>query len=95
MIFSGGFRTPYTWLAALVVFGSLLTVAYALWFAGRVFFGEPKALPEDGIRSRALPLAMVAPTVLLAVLVLVEGLFPGPVFGWVDQELALILGGGW
>jgi proton-translocating NADH-quinone oxidoreductase chain M len=35
MIFAGGFRTDHLWLALLAVFGSLLTVAYALWFGGR------------------------------------------------------------
>ena len=63
---------------------------------GRRYAGQNAKAPlPDGARVRRLPLAMIAPTVLLAVLVLVEGLFPGPVFEWVNQELALILGGGW
>ena len=39
--------------------------------------------------------AMVAPTVLLAGLALVEGLVPAPVFAWVNQALTTILGGNW
>ena len=91
MIFAGGFHTAYLGLAILALFGSLLTVAYALWFVGRIFFG---ACPE-GLRVDRLPWAMVAPTVLLAVLALVEGLFPAPLFEWAAHALTLILGGRW
>ena len=38
---------------------------------------------------------MVVPTVVLAVLAVVEGVFPAPVFDWVAQELPLLLGGSW
>jgi len=89
MIFSGGFHTAHIGLSVLTLFGSLLTVAYALWFVGRIFFGpRPQRLTVD-----RLPWAMVAPTVLLAALALVEGIFPAPVFDWVAHELPLILGG--
>jgi NADH-quinone oxidoreductase subunit M len=91
MIFAGGFRTPYLGLAILSLFGSLLTVAYALWFVGSVFFG-PRP-PELTVERPHW--AMVAPTVLLAGLALVEGLVPAPVFAWVNQALATILGGNW
>jgi len=91
MIFSGGFHTAHIGLSVLTLFGSLLTVAYALWFIGRIFFG---ARPE-GLTVRRLPWAMVAPTVLLTALALIEGLFPAPVFDWVAHELPLILGGAW
>ena len=91
MIFSGGFHTAHIGLSILTLFGSLLTVAYALWFVGRIFFG---ARPE-GLTTNRLPWAMVAPTVLLAALALIEGLFPAPVFDWVAHELTLILGGAW
>ena len=91
MIFAGGFHTAHIGLSLLTLFGSLLTVAYALWFVGRIFFGtRPEGLTID--RS---PWAMVAPTVLLTALALLEGLFPAPVFNWVDQALNLILGGNW
>jgi NADH-quinone oxidoreductase subunit M len=91
MIFAGGFRTPYLGLAILSLFGSLLTVAYALWFVGSVFFGP--RLPELAVERPHW--AMVAPTVLLAILALVEGLVPAPVFAWVSQALTTILGGNW
>ena len=82
-------RTTRT-LAVVALFGSLLTVVYAVWFVTRIFWGKR---PED-IEVGSLPLAMVVPTVLLAVLTLIEGLFPAPVFNWVSNELTFILGGG-
>jgi proton-translocating NADH-quinone oxidoreductase chain M len=91
MIFSGGFNTAHTSLSILTVFGSLLTVAYALLFVGRIFFG---VLPE-GLTVKQLPWAMLAPTVLLAILALVGGLFPAPLFDWVIHELPLLLRGAW
>jgi len=91
MIFAGGFHTAHIGLSALTLFGSLLTVAYALWFIGRVFFG-PR---PEGLTVTRPHWAMVAPTVLLAVLALVEGIFPATVFDWVFHELPLILGGRW
>jgi NADH-quinone oxidoreductase subunit M len=96
MIFAGGFHTPYVGLAALSLFGSLLTVGYALWFAGRLFFAgsTEAALPPLPARSRS-PWAMAGPTTFLAVLALVEGLFPAAIFRWVVAELASILGGNW
>jgi len=91
MIFAGGFNTVHIGLSVLAVFGSLLTVAYALWFVGRIFWGSR----PEGLTVGRLPRAMVVPTVFLAALSLVEGLFPAPVFNWVAQELTLILGGNW
>lgn len=91
MIFAGGFHTAHLGLSILTLFGSLLTVAYALWFVGRIFFGSR----PDGLTVNRLPWAMVVPTLLLAALALIEGLFPAPVFDWVAHELSLILGGAW
>jgi len=95
MIFAGGFRTAYTGLSVLALLGSLLTVAYALWFVGRIFFGPARGSPVEGQAARSLPWPMVAPTVLLSALALIEGIFPAPLFNWVAHELTLILGGRW
>jgi len=91
MIFAGGFHTAHIGLSILTLLGSLLTVAYALWFVGVIFFGER---PED-LTIRKVPLAMLAPTVLLMALAFVEGVFPAPIFEWVDRAFPLILGGHW
>ncbi|MBN2391246.1 MAG: NADH-quinone oxidoreductase subunit M [Anaerolineae bacterium] len=102
MIFSGGFQTPYTTLSVVTLFGSLLTVAYALWFGSRIFLGsDPVKItpssqaPVSDHAPAKLPLAMIAPAVLLSVLAVIEGVFPAPLFDWVAHELPLLLGGHW
>ncbi len=89
MIYSGGFHTLYTGLAIAMVLGSLLTVVYALRLFTHIFLGDYS--PDGELNS--IPLLMRLPTVVLAGLTLLAGLFPSPVFGWIEQELALILGG--
>jgi NADH-quinone oxidoreductase subunit M len=96
MIFSGGFHTDYLGLSIVMLFGSLLTVAYSLLFVGRIFLGRvPEGLRPREATTLKLPRAMLAPTLLLTVLALVEGVFPAPVFNWVERALSLVLGGQW
>jgi NADH-quinone oxidoreductase subunit M len=91
MIFAGGFHTTHIGLSILTLVGSLLTVAYALWFMGRIFFGKR----PEGLTVSQPPMAMLVPTVLLAALALIEGIFPASVFDWVAHELPLLLRGAW
>ncbi len=90
MIFAGGFETTHIVLSILTLFGSLLTVIYALRFAGGIFLGKR----PEGLKLRALPPSMFYATVALTALLVIEGLFPGPLFNWASQELSLLLGGG-
>jgi NADH-quinone oxidoreductase subunit M len=90
MIFAGGFESSYVALSVLTLFGSLLTVVYALRFFGRIFFG---GRPE-GQETHAPPPAMYYATVALTILLVIEGLFPAPLFDWAAHELPLLLGGG-
>jgi len=92
LIFAGAFDTAHIGLAMAALFGSLFTVAYALWFFGRIFLGRPRGPLPDAPGPR-LPWTMTVPTVLLAALTLIEGVFPAPVYRWVFQELALLFGG--
>ncbi len=91
MIFAGGFQTAHLGLSIATLFGSLLTVVYVLRLAGRVFLGET----PEGLTVEKPSLALLAPTVLLAVLAIVEGLFPAPLFDWVTRGLDLLLRGTW
>ena len=90
MIFAGGFETTHIVLSILTLFGSLLTVVYALRFAGGIFWGQQ----PEGLELRTLPHSMFYATVALTALLVIEGLFPGPLFDWAAHELPLILGGG-
>lgn len=89
MVFAGGFHTGHIGLAVASLFGSLLTVIYALRFGGKLFLGE---FPE-GLTVERPPRAMVVPAVLLAAAAILGGLFPGPVVEWVSHELSALLGG--
>jgi len=90
MIFSGGFRTQHIGVSVVTLFGSLLTVIYALWFAGRIFLGDP----VEGMTVVSPSRVMVVTTVAVTVLLIVEGLFPAPLFAWAEHELYLLLLGG-
>lgn len=90
MIFAGGFDSGVsTALTVMTLIGSLLTVVYGLRFFGSIFFG--KRQPED-LPARA-PRALVLPTVVVAVFLIVEGLMPGPLLEWAMRGLRLIFGG--
>jgi len=91
MIYSGGFHTAHPGLVIAMVLGSLLTVVYALRLFSNIFLGD---YTEDG-ELNSIPKAMNLPTVLVAGLALLAGVYPSPVFGWIEQELTLILGGLW
>jgi NADH-quinone oxidoreductase subunit M len=95
MIFAGGFHTAHIGLSAASLFASLLTVAYALWLVVRIFLGTSVGdlAQQNVIGDR--PLAMLVPTVILAALTIIEGVFPAPLFDWVMHELPLLLGGQW
>jgi len=91
MIFSSGFQTPYTILAVVEVLGSILSAAYILRFIGLLFFIPGKETPTEEMA----PLSVKVATGLLAVLTVIAGFFPAPLFSYVVNEVPLILGGRW
>jgi NADH-quinone oxidoreductase subunit M len=95
MIFAGGFQTTHVGMAAVALLGSLFTVAYALWFVGRVFFVPPTEPLPAGVGTVRMPRAMMLPAVFLAVLAIATGIVTGPPFDWANRALALIWGGSW
>ncbi len=89
MIFTGGFNTDFpVILTVLTLLGSLFTVIYSLRFFGTIFFGklQPENIPQP---SRLL----LIPTVVVTVLLIVEGLIPGPLYAWASRSLTMVLGG--
>ncbi len=91
MIFSSGFQTPYSLLAVIEVLGSILTAAYILRFVGLLFFIPGKETPT----KEKAPLSVKVATGALAVLTVIAGIFPAPLFSYVANEVPLILGGIW
>jgi len=90
MIFAGGFDSGISiFLTVTTLLGSLLTVVYALRFFGLVFVGKtkPKELPVK------IPLALLIPTIVVSLFLIVEGLIPGSLLSWATKSLENILRG--
>ncbi len=90
MIFAGGFDSGVSIaLTIIVLIGSLLTVIYALRFFGNIFFGDrkPESLPQKA------PLALILPTLVITIFLIVEGLTPGPLLTWAMKGLTSFIGG--
>lgn len=88
LIFSSGFQTPFTMLAIFEVLGSLLTAAYGLRFLIKIFFGKIKVE-----KIRPIPLSMRVSSIGLAILTVLAGIFPQPLFDLIANEVPLLLGG--
>ncbi|MGC9522829.1 MAG: complex I subunit 4 family protein [Anaerolineae bacterium] len=91
MIFAGGFHTAHIALSVITLLGSVLTVAYALRIGAGPFWGD---IPPK-LRLKTVPKAMLIPTIVLAALAVIGGIFPAPLLDWVVQELPLLLRGQW
>ncbi len=91
MIFSSGFQTQYTFLAVIEVLGSILTAAYVLRFLGSLFFIPGPPTPSNA----EVPSSVKVATGALALLTVLAGFFPAPLFNYVVNEVPLILGGVW
>jgi proton-translocating NADH-quinone oxidoreductase chain M len=89
LIFRGGFASNHPWLTMVSVFGSLLTVGYALRFFGRIALGPIPEMPLDS----QIPWAMLVPAVVMAALVLLVGLWPDPLFQIAMNSCCRVLGG--
>lgn len=90
LIFSGGFQTQFLVLALIEILGSILTVAYIMRLAGALFFIPGNELPINQVH-----VSIKVSTVALAILTIIAGVFPKPLYDYVANELPLILGGGW
>lgn len=90
MIFSGGFQAADIGLTVVTISGSLLSVIYALRFFGYIFF---KTSTEDiSIEKRSF--WSLLPAMILVVLLLTTGVFPGVLLDWTRRGLSLLLGNG-
>ena len=90
MIFSAGLSSPYPVLGYLELLAPLLTAAYALWFVFRLAFNP---VPPDLVVGQN-PRAMRWSFYLLVVAGLLVGLYPSPVYRWVERVASSIALGG-
>jgi NADH-quinone oxidoreductase subunit M len=97
MIFSGsalraitdGF--PYALLTVLGVVATGLTAGYYLWAVRRVFFGQ---VPSDLEGTNDPPWVMIGVGAVLALFVVVLGVYPDLLWRWMSPVLAGFIGGG-
>lgn len=87
MIFSAGISSPYPVLAYFELLAPLFTAAYALWFVVRLAFNPV----PPGLRVSRNPRAMRWSFCFLVILALLVGLYPAPVYRWVERAAALVL----
>jgi hydrogenase-4 component F len=84
------------WAAVIAVFTGLLTVACFLRAAARIFWGapckviQPAAVAANGGEVR-LPITMLIPMVILAILTIALGIYPGLVHPLLDSATMCIL----
>ncbi|HEX2907741.1 MAG TPA: proton-conducting transporter membrane subunit [Phototrophicaceae bacterium] len=89
-IFVAGLGTGTAWIDWLVIFAALnsvLSLGYYLPVINTLFRDNPAA---EWQRGRAIPLAMIGPILVLAVLMLLIGLWPGALT-WLTQPAAASL----
>jgi len=84
---AGAIAAGQYWIVGVLVASSLLNAAYFLPLLARIWFAAPpEAWPEPNVLSRSAQLALVAPTLVTALLVLLVGVLAGYSFsplGWV------------
>jgi multicomponent Na+:H+ antiporter subunit D len=77
-------------ITILVVLNSVFSASYYLWLVQRILVKKPSA----GLKAvKEAPLPMVAPVVLLAALIILVGLTPGPMISLVESVSKTLLGG--
>ncbi len=72
MIFLGGMKFPI--LDGLMMFGTVLTLGYCLWFLHSVFLTEGKSEGE----LKPVPFKMMVSMIVIGVLVVLLGIYPTP-----------------
>lgn len=88
LIFAGGFATPYRVLGILALAAGVLTAAYALRLVRRIFFG---ALDPSLAGTHESPGWMLLPIVAFSAMIVLIGILPGPVVGWIGNALRGLL----
>ncbi|MCJ7506872.1 NADH-quinone oxidoreductase subunit M [Candidatus Bathyarchaeota archaeon] len=97
MMFAGGINPEMgvfqgqNLLTFIATVSAVITAAYYLWFLWRVFFGK---LPDNLKDVKEAPPVMWVPTLCLAIMALVLGIYPQVALNLVSAAAELILGPG-
>ena len=79
-----------TTATAIIILNSIFSATYYLWLVQRVMLKEPRAKASQAAEA---PFSMVAPIVILAIIIVILGLFPGLIVGLLEKVSKVFLGG--
>jgi multicomponent Na+:H+ antiporter subunit D len=92
-IIASGLSVPtdsfLTTITIIIILNSIFSASYYLWLVQRIVFRKPR---EDLLRVKEVPVLMIAPMILLAVIIIIVGLMPGPLIGLVNAVSRVLLG---
>ena len=89
ILFSSSIGAGLGILAVFGVLNSALSMAYYLRVVMALISGEP----DEGITAKEAPILMLGVTVIMAVLVIVLGLFPDPIMGFASDASQTLIEG--
>jgi proton-translocating NADH-quinone oxidoreductase chain N len=88
VLFASAFGSGLTWLGIMGVLNSALSMAYYIRIM-QILLGHPK----DGFRVSEAPTLMVAVTLLMALLIVLFGLWPAPIIEFTTQASEALVNG--
>jgi NADH-quinone oxidoreductase subunit M len=89
MIFAGALASGKIGFVFVAVASTMVTAAYLLWFAWRVFFG---GVPKRLEKVRDPPVTMLIPTIILASASIALGIWPGILLEYMVPAAETLLG---
>jgi formate hydrogenlyase subunit 3/multisubunit Na+/H+ antiporter MnhD subunit len=88
VLFASAFGSGLAWLGIISVLNSALSMAYYIRIM-QILLGHPK----DGFRVSEAPTLMVAVTLLMALLIVLFGLWPAPIIEFTTQASEALVNG--
>ena len=88
LLFASVLNGPYAWLAVAAVINSVLSMGYYAWIIKKMYMDSP-----DDSKPVIEPRAMVAIFGVLIALIVLLGVFPGPVVSFLQGAVPAIAGG--
>jgi proton-translocating NADH-quinone oxidoreductase chain N len=84
-IFAAGFRSNDAFISVFVIFGALTSVISLAYYLPLINFMYRQEMSAGVRNGRPLPLAMAAPVIVLALAIVLLGLFPNVVSEWTSR----------
>ena len=87
LLFTSVLNSPFAWLAVAAVINSAVSMGYYAWIIRKMYFEDP----EEKTQVKE-PASMVAIFVVLLALIILLGIFPGPVISFLTTAVHGIAG---